>query len=400
MESYSSLLEAFDALNVRKRRDPAALDRGERRRWKEMRREIELALFNNAPDPAVDTREYLRVPVCLSVRYWTSNELKDRYIPVLGEGGLFVSTVDPLPVGARLDMEIVLARRGLLIPVQGEVVWTNDCEDPARRGMGIRFVELSYEQKRAIYELVDDTLRERLLERRQHARVDAKLQVEFLYADGYFELTTEDISQGGLFIATDHFLPVGERIRIVLHLPGSAPAIKAVAEVRRVVEKAEPGQPIGLGVAFVDLDDGTRELIREYVVSRVLAQEPAPGARERRRHPRMERRIKIRFQSDHAFGVSCSRDISTGGVFIQTHEPPPLGSRIEVTLIHPIHLHPLSLSGDVVRVVEADPAVPSQVPGVGVAFGELEPGQQSALQDFLQYYARLDGADAEAEEGG
>ena len=40
-----------------------------------MRREIEEVLFQAKPDPATDTRQFLRVPVSLAVRYWTRDEL-------------------------------------------------------------------------------------------------------------------------------------------------------------------------------------------------------------------------------------------------------------------------------------------------------------------------------------
>lgn len=393
MDSYTSLLEAFADLNRRKRADPGALSAAEHEDWKSMRRRIEQALFERAAEAEQDTREYLRVPVSLSARYWTRNELRDRYIPVLGEGGLQISTVDPLPVGTRLDLEILLAHRGLSIALQGEVVWSVAGEDPAGRGMGIRFVELSYEQKRIIYELVDDTLRERLLERRRFARVEARLQVQFVYADGFFELETDDLSLGGLFIATEQLLPQGERLRLVLHVPGERPAIKAVAEVVRRVERPAAGRPRGIGVRFIELDAEERRVLLDYLQQRVTEQQRASVAAERRLHPRMERRIKLRYQSNGTLGARFSRDISTGGVFIQTHEaPPPVGAAIEVDLIHPVTLHRLQLAGRVVRVVEPDERDPARVPGVGVQFDPLPPERQAALDDLLRYFVELEQA--------
>ncbi len=397
MDSYTSLLDAFADLNQRKRSDPDALTDAEREDWKSMRRRIEQALFERAADAAHDTREFLRVPVSLSARYWTRNELRDRYIPVLGEGGLQISTVDPLPVGTRLDLEIQLAHRGLSIAVQGEVVWSVAGEDPAGRGMGIRFVELSYEQKRAIYELVDDTLRERLLERRRFARIEARLQVQFVYADAFFELETDDLSLGGLFIATEQLLPQGERLRLVLHVTGERPAIKAVAEVVRRVERPAAGRPRGIGVRFVELDAEDRRVLLDYLQQRVTEQQRASVAAERRLHPRMEHRIKLRYQSNGALGARFSRDISTGGVFIQTHEAaPPVGAAIEVDLIHPVTLHRLQLAGRVVRVVEPDERDPARVPGVGVKFDPLPAERQAALDDLLRYFVELEHAPDEA----
>ncbi|NMB75562.1 MAG: TIGR02266 family protein [Myxococcales bacterium] len=382
MDSYGSLLEAFEALNQHKRQDPASLSGEEKTRWKSLRREIEQALFAAPQGSEADTREFLRVPVSLSVRYWTHNELRDRYIPVLGEGGLFVATVDPLPVGTRLDLEIGLAQRGFSFSVRGEVVWVNSGDDPARRGMGIRFADLTWEQKRLIYGLVDDNLRQRLLERRRFARIDARLQVQFVLARGFFELSTQDLSLGGLRVESDDPPPLGEKIRLVLHVPGSQPAVRAVAEVVRHIPASASG-PAGFGVRFVDLSGEGREALQRYLQGRIAGEQDAGGP-ERRRHARLECQVKLRFQAQSSFTTTFSRDLSSGGVFIQTADPPPVGQPVEVSLVHPVTLQWLKLSGRVVRVVEPDPAQPGRVGGVGVAFENLTPAVREALLSFLR----------------
>lgn len=393
MESYSSLLEAFEALNERKRQDPQSLSEGEKAQWMEMRREIEEVLFQAKPDPATDTRQFLRVPVSLAVRYWTRDELKDRYIHVLGEGGLFVSTVDPLPVGSEMDLEVELAQKGTSFKVKGQVVWVNEGEDPSKRGMGIKFSNLSYDQKRYVYGLVDDTLRQHLLERRRFARVDARLKVKFVFAEGFFELRTEDLSLGGLFIATDHLVPVGEKVRLVLQVTGEQPPVKAVAEVVRVVEESTPGQPAGLGVRFLELTKEGLACIQRFLGAQVSG-ELEPIGLERRRFPRVERLVKLRFSAKDFPRTSYARDISTGGVFIHTHDPLPQGTEVSVTLIHPVSQQKLDLTGRIVRVVEADPQRPAQVPGVGVAFEEVSEDKREMLRAFLKDFALLESTQA------
>ena len=389
-ESFSSLLEAFNTLNRRKRADPGSLTREERERWKQYRREFEKVLFNRAPDAAADTREFLRVPVCLSARYWTRNELKDRYIPVLGEGGLFVSTVDPLPVGSLLDLEIELTSKGVHVPVKGEVVWVNQGDDPARHGMGIKFVEMTYEQKQAIYSLVDDTLRQHLLERRRFARLDARLDVQFIYAEGFFELKTDDLSLGGMFISTEHLIPAGEKLRVVLHLPGPAPVVKAMCEVVRVVDEPGPGQAAGIGVRFLDMDEASRRAIGNFLAARVSGR--GDEEQERRRHARVERQVKLRFLAEREVYTSYARDISAGGVFIHTAEPLPVGSEVLVSLVNPVTLQKIELAGRVVREVQPDPADSRRMPGIGVSFDQADESNRALLVEFLREFVQLDGA--------
>ena len=386
MENYYNLWMAFELLNKKKRKDPKALSESEWKRWRELRHEIENVLFEKGPRQiAEDSREYVRVPVSLTVKYWSREELKDRYIPVLGEGGVFISTVDPLPVGSEMDLDILLMRSNLTLTIKGKVVWANaKDEDPAQRGMGIKFINLSYDQKRLIYGLVDDVLRQSLLERRRFARIQATLQVQFIYAEGFFELDTADVSLGGLFIATDHLVPIGEKVRLVLHVPGGKPALNATGVVVRVVEEGSEAQPAGLGIRFNGLDNESKTAIQRFLAAQIEQEHSQEG--ERRKSPRVERMVKLRFRTVGTAGSSMAQDISSNGVFIHTHEPPPIGTEILVSLVHPVTLARLELVGTVVRVVEAAPTDPPKIPGIGVAFEKLNAERKAYLQQFLKEF--------------
>jgi len=382
------LLDAFEELNERKRWHPESMTPEDRERWTKMRRELESLLFNENPDSRLDNRQFLRVPVALEVRYLSQNELRDRYIQVLGEGGIFVSTVDPLPVGSLFDLEVVLARKSISVRLKGQVVWINRDPDPARRGMGVQFVDMTYEQKQIIYSLVDDSLRQNLLERRRFARVDTNLRVEFVYAEGLFEMQSADLGLGGLFIETEHLIPVGEKIQLILHIPGTRPAVKALGEVVRVVDDPKPGQPAGMGIHFLELDVKDQVALSLFlgmkVAGRVEAEQENP---ERRRSTRVRRRVKLRFSGVRTMGVVYSHDISGGGLFIQTHEPLPLHSAVKVTLVHPSSLAELDLIGKVVRVVGHDPNHPQKVPGIGIEFEWDHEEKRERLLAFLQEFA-------------
>jgi uncharacterized protein (TIGR02266 family) len=108
----------------------------------------------------------------------------------------------------------------------------------------------------------------------------------------------------------------------------------------------------------------------------------------------VERLVKLRFNAEDIPRTSYARDISTGGVFIHTHDPLPQGTVVDVTLIHPVSLQKLELTGRVVRVVEADPERPAQVPGVGVAFEEVSEDRRKMLRAFLKDFALLESSKA------
>ncbi|MBW1871266.1 MAG: hypothetical protein JRJ19_04325, partial [Deltaproteobacteria bacterium] len=123
MESQDRLIEAFDTLNERKRKDPDCLTKTEKARWRMLRCEIEEALFQITRDPGTDTREFLRVPIYMKVAYSVAGQIQERYLTILGEGGLFVATNDFQPLGTRLNFQGFPVSGGLPFKARGEVVW-------------------------------------------------------------------------------------------------------------------------------------------------------------------------------------------------------------------------------------------------------------------------------------
>jgi type IV pilus assembly protein PilZ len=389
MDEDISLLEAFDGLNERKRRDPDSLSKLEKARWRMMRCQIEEALFQQTRDPAKDTREFLRVPLSMKVRCEHDGKTSDRYLTVLGEGGLFVSTTAPPPKGTILRLEGLPVGGGEPFRVKGEVVWSNVQGPEEQHGMGVKFIDLSQDQKERIYTLVDDTVRQGLLERRRYARIDTRLDLNLEQGHHTIKLQTHDLSLGGLFAACDLPVPVGSKLRFELRVPGGLPAVKGIARAVHLAEKISQGQRKGVGVAFMELSLENKGIIRNYMAKRVTG-EIRHAADEPRRHARLMRRIKLRFQAVNGFGTTDARDISGGGVFMQSRQPPPLGSRVELGLIDPATLKTLELAGKVVRVLQADPKTPHSVPGVGLAFEEISQLKQEQLDEFLRNLVNLE----------
>lgn len=389
MDEHATLLETFDGLNERKRRDPDSLSKLEKARWRMMRCQIEEALFQQPRDPAKDSREFLRVPISMRVRYEANGKFNERYLTVLGEGGLFVATSDPVPLGTVLMLEGLPIGKGEFFQVKGEVVWSNVKGPEDKHGMGIKFVDLSEDQKQLIYTLVDDTIRQGLLERRRYARIDTRLEINLEHGLRTVNLQTHDLSLGGMFVACDLPVAVGTVVRFELRVPGGLPAVKGIAKAVHLAEKISQGQRKGVGVEFTDLNVENKGIIRNYMVKRVTG-EIRHAADEPRKHARLMRRIKLRFQAASGFGTTDARDISGGGVFMQSRQPPALGSKVELGLIDPATLKTLDLVGKVVRVIQVNPKYPHAVPGVGLAFEGISQLKQEHLDEFLRNLVNLE----------
>jgi Tfp pilus assembly protein PilZ len=70
----------------------------------------------------------------------------------------------------------------------------------------------------------------------------------------------------------------------------------------------------------------------------------------------------------------AARDVSAGGVFIETRQTVEVGGDVEVTLRHPVSGEDFSLEGRVVRVENK---------GLAVEFTHLDDGERRALQRFI-----------------
>lgn len=76
------------------------------------------------------------------------------YSEDVSEGGLFVATYTPHPIGTQLEVTFELPT-GHAIRTRGEVRWTRETQESGPRpGMGIRFLELSAEDLVAIRKFV------------------------------------------------------------------------------------------------------------------------------------------------------------------------------------------------------------------------------------------------------
>jgi len=93
-----------------------------------------------------------------------------------------------------------------------------------------------------------------IAERRLHNRYTIATEVTFESETNFFEGMTENISDGGLFIATLATSPIGTTFDLVFELPDHAPPVRTRAVVRWLREGEDGDTPApGMGVQFIDL---------------------------------------------------------------------------------------------------------------------------------------------------
>ncbi len=109
------------------------------------------------------------------------------------------------------------------------------------------------------------------LGRREYARFQMEVAIDFQSEHNFYTGLTQNISEGGLFIATNQIKPIGSRVRVRFTLPGSLRAIDVDTEVRWVreitaLQRFDGAQ--GIGLRFLNLAPDAAQAIKGFLASR------------------------------------------------------------------------------------------------------------------------------------
>jgi uncharacterized protein (TIGR02266 family) len=104
---------------------------------------------------------------------------------------------------------------------------------------------------------------------RAHRRLALELEVT-LHSDSNFYLgLTENLSTGGIFVATHIVQGLGTAVTLTLRLPNRKAPLTLGGRVRWVREYSDAHDaPPGMGIEFEAMSDDDAQAIREFVVAR------------------------------------------------------------------------------------------------------------------------------------
>lgn len=223
------------------------------------------------------------------------------------------------------------------------------------------------------------------MSRRELLRINATVEVEFKTFDQFYKEYSKNLSKGGMFIKTDKLLKPQSVLEILLKLPGLEKPLSLVGEVVHVIDVPTArarNWDAGMGVHFVDFEEGAQKVLSDYVARQYQAK-PELRPPDRRRHPRNATRLRVKFPSMDVLQHDYAEDISRGGIFIQTQKPRTVGERFIVVLVHPQTAEELELMGEVVHVITPDGQKPGTAPGMGIKFLDLDEEKHQLIERFL-----------------
>jgi uncharacterized protein (TIGR02266 family) len=103
-------------------------------------------------------------------------------------------------------------------------------------------------------------------EARQHPRARTRVKVEYHFGASTGVGYTNDVSEGGMFLACRETAARGTRVYLRMHLPSAAAGepLKIIGLVTRVVAATDTG-PAGMGIHFEVAYARTREALADFL---------------------------------------------------------------------------------------------------------------------------------------
>lgn len=107
-------------------------------------------------------------------------------------------------------------------------------------------------------------------DKRQHSRIPLEVDVDFSSESNFYNGFAENISEGGLFVATYELKHVGDKVALKFRLPDSAETIECDGEVRWIREQNAdtPDVSPGLGIRFLNMSPAQQHRVEQFVHER------------------------------------------------------------------------------------------------------------------------------------
>jgi type IV pilus assembly protein PilZ len=186
--------------------------------------------------------------------------------------------------------------------------------------------------------------------------------------------TSRELSPLGIAVRSLTPPKVGARVSMALYLPNTSVPEVAIGRVARAKSGA-PGEA-GFWADFIVVDPQARMRISHLLSDRDLEE----GA-NKRGFPRHAVTLAVRFRTARDFVLEHASNISRGGVFIQTDDPPPMDTVVQVELQLPDNPTPVNSSG---IVVHRQLAVGGKAPGVGVQFVDASDSFRERIDRYME----------------
>ena len=144
----------------RQRRE-GTLSLREMQRLQVLRRFLSIHFAPDRPEAVSDLRASVRVPTRIKVSFAADRELAHCMMTNVSRGGVFVQTEHPLEIGTAFTLVIHVESppRDIAVPVEVVSIGIGPAFARDKRGMGLRFLEMSPDVEKQLYELYESAVK-------------------------------------------------------------------------------------------------------------------------------------------------------------------------------------------------------------------------------------------------
>ena len=213
-------------------------------------------------------RAHTRVPYECPVVLTASEQVWKGHTKNISEGGIYVSTFVPPQVDTVVSIALHLTGGQSILHLHGGVCWTRgvmgsvEGEPP---GCGISFLSPGERELAVLRSIL--TARHGVEDRRTHARAPFRVEVTLSSTHNFYTGIANDISEGGVFVATPTPPERGSVVSLRLSLPRLAEPVTIQGEVRWT-RSSDDGGPAGCGIRWITLPPHVADAIRRFVEQR------------------------------------------------------------------------------------------------------------------------------------
>jgi type IV pilus assembly protein PilZ len=109
----------------------------------------------------------------------------------------------------------------------------------------------------------------------------------------------------------------------------------------------------------------------------------AKNAKEKRKHHRKPVHIRIKYKILNQFFEDYIKNISLGGIFVETPDPLPVRTRLKVEFSLPEMEPPIETEGIVVHTIRQSGKPNAPISGMGIKFSDLNEESRRRLEAYI-----------------
>lgn len=202
--------------------------------------------------------------IILKAKYTDGRGFLRHYQNNFPGGGVFIPTRKKYELGSSVVVDVRFPELRSKVLVRGIIAWrrAGKRRTKLRAGVGVEFLTAENKKRDFLLGVAEGQIVD--LTQRRHRRLPVEIRVDWREKSdrSWHIASVEDIGEGGAFIRTTDFLPVGTSVILEITAPGGERKIPIEANV--VWTRHTPDEE-GMGVEFRCRDLGGSRLLKELV---------------------------------------------------------------------------------------------------------------------------------------